>query len=92
MNRALLYRYLETRFSEAGLSPEQIQLHTQYYREKFDAMTDRSERVAAFLAVLELTKSGRILLNEDNSMITFNKENYREDDMGDIENMEITSE
>lgn len=41
MNRALLYRYLETRFSEAGLSPEQIQLHTQYYREKFDAMTDR---------------------------------------------------
>lgn len=58
----------------------------------FDAMTDRSERVAAFLAVLELTKSGRILLNEDNSMITFNKENYREDAMGDIENMEITSE
>ena len=32
----------------------------------------RSERVAAFLAVLELTKSGRIILNEDNTEMTFN--------------------
>ncbi|MGN0691654.1 MAG: segregation and condensation protein A [Oscillospiraceae bacterium] len=40
----------------------------------FDSMTDRSERVAAFLAVLELTKSGRILLNDDNSEIAFNEE------------------
>ncbi len=36
-------------------------------------MTDKSERVATFLAVLELTKSGRILLNDDNTEITFNK-------------------
>ncbi len=37
----------------------------------FSGMTDRSERVASFLAVLELTKSGRILLSDDNSEITF---------------------
>lgn len=42
--------------------------------EMFSEMTDRSERVAAFLAVLELTKSGRILLNEDNTEMTFNRE------------------
>ncbi|MGN0587553.1 MAG: segregation and condensation protein A [Oscillospiraceae bacterium] len=40
----------------------------------FDGVTDRSERVAVFLAILELTKSGRILLNDDNSVIKFNTE------------------
>lgn len=40
----------------------------------FSEITDRSERVAAFLAVLELTKSGRILLNDDNSEMVFNHE------------------
>lgn len=35
----------------------------------YDGMEDRSERIAAFLAVLELTKSGRIILNEDNTLI-----------------------
>ena len=42
--------------------------------------------------MLELTKSGRILLNEDNSLITFNKENYRENDGSELENLEITSD
>lgn len=37
----------------------------------FSGIYDRSERVATFLAVLELTKSGRILLNDDNSEIRF---------------------
>ncbi len=37
----------------------------------YDGMTDRSERVATFLAILELTKSGRVALNDDNSLITF---------------------
>lgn len=41
--------------------------------EIFSDITDRSERVATFLAVLELTKSGRILLNDDNSEIYFNQ-------------------
>ena len=43
----------------------------------FEGINDRSDRVAIFLALLELTKSGRILLNEDSSRITFNK-NYTE--------------
>lgn len=37
-------------------------------------MTDRSERVATFLAILELTKSGRIHISDDNTVITFNRE------------------
>ncbi|MDE6598771.1 MAG: segregation/condensation protein A [Oscillospiraceae bacterium] len=44
----------------------------------FEGMTDRSERVAVFLAVLELTKSGRILLNDDNTVITFNRDRNRD--------------
>ncbi len=39
----------------------------------YEGMTDRSEKVATFLAVLELTKSGRITLSEDNAEICFNK-------------------
>ncbi len=34
---------------------------------------DRSAKIATFLAVLELTRSGRIRINEDNSIITFNR-------------------
>lgn len=41
--------------------------------ELFSGMTNRSERAATFLAVLELTKSGRIMLNDDNTVITFNR-------------------
>lgn len=37
----------------------------------YQGVTDRSERVATFLAVLELTKSGRILLSDDNSELYF---------------------
>ncbi len=36
----------------------------------YEGMTDRSARVATFLAVLELTRFGRIALNEDNTMLT----------------------
>ena len=43
----------------------------------FDGMTDRSERVATFLAVLELTKSGRIVLNDDNTKIYFKRKGDR---------------
>jgi segregation and condensation protein A len=39
----------------------------------FDDIIDKSERVAAFLAVLELSKSGRILLSDDNTEIRFNR-------------------
>lgn len=52
----------------------------------FSDIKDRSERVASFLAVLELTKSGRIILNDDNSEISFNTEapNSGEFDSSDI--------
>jgi segregation and condensation protein A len=39
----------------------------------FEGMNDKSERVATFLAILELTKSGRVALNDDNSEICFNR-------------------
>ena len=39
----------------------------------FQEITDRSDRVAAFLAVLELTKSGRVLLSDDNSELILNR-------------------
>lgn len=39
--------------------------------ELLDEVTDRSARVATFLAVLELTKSGRIGISDDNSVIFF---------------------
>ncbi len=43
----------------------------------YDGMTDRSEKIATFLAILELTKSGRVLLNDDNTEITFDPEKRR---------------
>ena len=43
----------------------------------YDGMTDRSEKIATFLAILELTKSGRILLNDDNTEITFDPQKRR---------------
>ncbi len=36
----------------------------------YEGITDRSARVATFLAVLELTRFGRIALNDDNTMLT----------------------
>ncbi|MDE5584308.1 MAG: segregation/condensation protein A [Ruminococcus sp.] len=39
----------------------------------FDGVTDRSARVATFLAVLELTKSGRICISDDNTKIFMNR-------------------
>ncbi|MBP0959460.1 MAG: segregation/condensation protein A [Oscillospiraceae bacterium] len=38
-------------------------------------MSDKSERVATFLAILELTKAGRITISDDNETITFNGRN-----------------
>lgn len=41
--------------------------------ELYEGVSDKSSRVATFLAVLELAKSGRITLNDDNSLISFNR-------------------
>lgn len=43
----------------------------------YDGVTDRSERVATFLAVLELTRSGRIAISDDNKLIYFKDEQNR---------------
>lgn len=50
----------------------------------FDGMTSRSERVATFLAVLELTKSGRIWLNDDNTVITFNRSHRKTEENTEV--------
>jgi segregation and condensation protein A len=42
-----------------------------YMDKLYDGVTDRSERVATFLAVLELTRSGRITISDDNLKIFF---------------------
>ena len=52
--------------------------HGTYHMDMlFNGMTDRSERVATFLAILELTKSGRVVLSEDNSEIYFNRQHRK---------------
>lgn len=45
----------------------------------YDGVTDRSARVATFLAVLELTRFGRITISEDNTLVFFNSEYAREE-------------
>ncbi len=42
-----------------------------YMDKLYDGVTDRSARVATFLAVLELTRSGRITISEDNMIVFF---------------------
>ena len=37
----------------------------------YEGVTDRSARVATFLAVLELTRFGRITISDDNTLIFF---------------------
>lgn len=44
-----------------------------YIDRLFDGMTSRSERVATFLAILELTKAGRIMISEDSTKVYFKK-------------------
>jgi len=44
-----------------------------YIGDLYNGVTDRSERVAIFLALLELCRSGRIVLNEDNTVIAFRR-------------------
>ena len=44
----------------------------------YAGVTDRSERVATFLAVLELTRFGRITISEDNTLVYFKGDKSRE--------------
>lgn len=43
----------------------------------YDGMTDRSARVATFLAVLELTRAGRTSLSDDNTTLTMHNRTKR---------------
>lgn len=45
--------------------------------ELYDGIEEKSEKIATFLAVLELTKSGRIYLNDDNTELRFNNTQSR---------------
>ena len=51
----------------------------------YDGMQTKSERVATFLAILELTKSGRIVLNDDNTQISFS-DKFRERKKHSVQN------
>ena len=44
----------------------------------YDGMKEKSERIATFLAVLELTRSGRITLSDDNKTIYFKRRTKEE--------------
>ena len=63
----------------------------------YDGMETKSERVATFLAILELTKSGRIVLNDDNTQISFSdrtinrKKNRKDKSDAQQENTEDTA-
>ncbi len=43
----------------------------------YEGITDRSERVATFLAVLELTRFGRITISDDNMIVFFKGDDRR---------------
>ena len=43
---------------------------------EFFAASDRSELVATFLAMLELIKSRRITVSDDNTMVYFSRERH----------------
>lgn len=47
---------------------------------EFFSSSDKSELVATFLAMLELIKSKRIFVNEDNTQVMFNKQNVLTED------------
>lgn len=44
----------------------------------YDGMKEKSERIATFLAILELTRSGRITLSDDNKQIYFKRRTKEE--------------
>lgn len=61
-------------------SGEDVEMNSLY-----SGSHDRSERVATFLAVLELTKSGRVRISDDNSTIKFNRERHRNTEASDAD-------
>ena len=58
----------------------------------YDGSETKSERVAVFLAVLELTKSGRIFLDDDNSKVFMNSAARRKRISSDFDRAEAAQE
>ena len=58
----------------------------------YDGCADKSERVAVFLAVLELTKSGRIFLNDDNTRVYMNSAAKKRKIVSHFDEAEIEAE
>ena len=58
----------------------------------YDGCSDKSERVAVFLAVLELTRSGRIFLNDDNSMVYMNSASKKRRIISSFDEAELEAE
>ena len=46
-------------------------------KEVLDSKSGKSEKIAVFIAILELTKSGRVKIGEDNSTLTFDPSGRR---------------
>ncbi len=58
----------------------------------YDGCADKSERVAVFLAVLELTRSGRIFLNDDNTRVYMNSASKKRKISSAFDEAEIAAE
>jgi segregation and condensation protein A len=58
----------------------------------YDGCADKSERVAVFLAVLELTRSGRIFLNDDNTRVYMNSASKKRKISSSFDEAEIAAE
>lgn len=58
----------------------------------YDGCADKSERVAVFLAVLELTRSGRIFLNDDNTRVYMNSASKKRKIESAFDEAEIAAE
>lgn len=60
--------------------------------DEFFGVGDKSELVATFLAMLELIRSKRISINDDNTYVTFNKNNVMTKDELDLQEEKFQSE
>ena len=58
----------------------------------YNGCADKSERVAVFLAVLELTKSGRIFLNDDNTRVYMNSASKKRKISSSFDEAELAAE
>ena len=68
---AIAYSALSMKNKVVHILRELYESGEVYMDKLYEGVTDRSARVATFLAVLELTRHGRITISDDNMMIFF---------------------